>query len=157
MKNITYKMVQWSTPQELHEESMDWLSQLNFIKDEQQFLDKLIREYTIPLISAEVYSRSLSIVGDLAKEEKALETLIYNVQDHFNKTDLLLLQHVDSRNQVAYKETHYYLKVEVFKYTENYRATKTALFKEIKKIMKKNTIKNIAKEVPNPIPKKQAK
>ena len=136
MKNITYKIVQWSTPEELHTECMEWASQLKFIKDEQRFLDRLIKEYTLSLISEETYNDSLKLVGELNTEEKELSKLLKRVKDHTNTFEILLDNTADERKGVAYKEIHYYLKVDVFTYAKKYRETKTALFKKIKKLMK---------------------
>lgn len=143
MKNITYKMVQWSTPEELHQECNNWLSHLAFIMDEQRFLNELITKYTIPLISAKTYTTSLSIVRNLGKEEKELKELISRVKKHTNTIEKLLDFHSDSREKETYKETHYYLKTTVFTYTENYRKTKAALFDKIKEFMKNEPTKKI--------------
>ncbi|WP_432410120.1 hypothetical protein [Rasiella sp. SM2506] len=137
MKNITYKIVQWSTPEELHEECMDWLSQLEFIKDEQRFLDELITKYTIPLISLEGDDTSLPIVVKLLKDETALHLLITRVQSHNNTFEKILETHIDKREKEGYKETHYHNKIAVFKYIREYQKMKSTLFKKIKEIMKK--------------------
>lgn len=137
MKNITYKIVQWSTPEELHEECMDWLSQLEFIRDEQRFLDEFISKYTIPLISLEGDNTSLPIVVKLLNDEKELNSLMDRVRSHNNTFEKLLETHIDVREKDAYKETHYYIKIAVFKYTADYRNMKSTLFKKIKEIMKK--------------------
>jgi len=145
MKNITYKIVQWSTPEELHEACVDWLSQLEFIKDEQRFLDELITNYTIPLISASSYDASLTVVGNLLKEENELTELIERVKKHINTIEILLDEHNDPREKLAFKETHYYLKTTMLSYTTKYRKTKSALFNEIKEIMKEQPPKKLMK------------
>tara|TARA_R100000935_G_scaffold15425_2_gene30799 strand:+ start:24927 stop:25364 length:438 start_codon:yes stop_codon:yes gene_type:complete len=136
MKNITYKIVQWSTPEELYSECLEWASQLKFIKDEQRFLDNLIKEYTVSLISEDAYNDSLKLVGELNTEEKELSKLFKRVKDHTNSIEVLLDATADERKGAAYREIHYYLKVDVFTYAKKYRETKTALFKKIKKLMK---------------------
>lgn len=69
---------------------MDWISQLEFIKDEQRFLNELITNYTIPLISAKAYDTSKLTIGNLLKEQKELDVLIARVQDHNNTFEKLL-------------------------------------------------------------------
>jgi len=136
MKNITYKIIEWSTPEELHEACVLWLSELEFIKDEQVFLNELITDYTIPLIAAKIYHSSLSIVGNLLKEEKQLNALIDRVKDHRNKVEKLFDTQADPRIKKAFIEAHYYLKLDVNSYASTYRKTKTELFDKLKKIMK---------------------
>ncbi|MDT0556152.1 hypothetical protein [Patiriisocius hiemis] len=136
MKNITYKIVQWSTSEELHTECLEWASQLQFIKDEQRFLDKLIKEYTLSLIIEEAYNNSLKLVGKLNTEEKELSKLLKRVKDHINTIEILQDNTTDKLKGAAFKEIHYYLKVDVFMYANKYRETKKALFKKIKKLMK---------------------
>lgn len=145
MKNITYKIIQWSTPEELHEECVLWLSQLEFIRDEQLFLNELITDYTIPLIASKVYDTSLPIVSSLLKEEKSLKDLIDRVKDHRNMVEKLFDTQSDPRIKKAYEEAHYYLKLDVNRYTSTYRETKTSLFDELKKIMKTKHPERLAK------------
>lgn len=145
MKNITFKIVQWSTPEELHSECLEWASLLKFIKDEQHFLDELIKNYTISLISEELYEESLKLVGELNTEEKELAKLLKRVKEHNNTFEVLLDNALDHRESAAYKETHYYLKVAIYNYTQKYRDTKTMLFKKIKKLMKQEKRKRLLK------------
>jgi hypothetical protein len=137
MKNITYKIVQWSTPEELHAECLEWVSQLKFIRDEQRFLDELIKKYTISLILKDVYEDFLKLVGELKTEEKELAKLLKRVKEHKNNIEVLLDRTIDEREGAAYKEIHYYLKVEVYSYNQKYRKIKSKLFKKIKEFMKR--------------------
>lgn len=145
MKNITYKIVQWSTPDELYSECVEWASQLKFIRDEQRFLDELIKNYTIQLISEEVYEDSLKLVGELNAEEKELTKLLKRVKDHTNTIEVLLDHTLDPRESAAYKETHYYLKIDVYKYSKKYRETKTTFFNQIKELKKRDKRKQLLK------------
>ncbi|MDX1461734.1 MAG: hypothetical protein R3359_01655 [Marinirhabdus sp.] len=142
MKNITYKMVQLSTPAELHAECVEWLSQLNFNDDEQRFLNELIRNYTVPLIANEAYAAAVKLVSELGAEENELKRLAQRVNTHMNNIEALLGTEKDQREEEGYRETHYYLKLDMHRYTIKYRKTKTELFDRIKKVIrnkKRNT------------------
>ena len=136
MKNVAYKYVQWSSPEELHLACVAWGSELEFIKDEQQFLDELIHSYTLSLISKETYNKALVLITELSNEEIAINDLLTRVKDHANNLEIL----VDGIDQIPeekqYKETHYQLKIEIEKYEDEFRKTKARIFELIKIIMK---------------------
>ena len=39
-------MMEWLDPNEMHEASLKWMSELKFIRDEQLFLNDLVKAYT---------------------------------------------------------------------------------------------------------------
>jgi len=141
--NPQYKFVEWSSPEELHQESLRWISQLEFTQDEQQFLNTLIKNHTLQLISGPVYQRSLEVVSELSKEEKEVKRLLRGVRKHANALEILL----DGINQLEeesrYKQVHFALKIEVSRYEENYMKTKREIFNIIKQILKQNKQKRI--------------
>lgn len=143
MKNITYKIVQLSTPEELHTECMEWNSQLDFIKDEHYFLNELIKNYTIPLISEAMYDNSLSLVANLNSAEKERAKLQKRAKEHINNIAVLLDSKPDDRSKKAFKEIHYYLKVDIHQFMQVYQGTKEALFGKIKQIIKQDKSKRL--------------
>ncbi|GHC61944.1 hypothetical protein [Ulvibacter litoralis] len=145
MENSINKYLQLSTPEELHEECHQWFSELEFIKDEQLFLDELIKKYTIPLISEKLYTTSLTLVGTLSKEEKSINDLQQECKDHCNHIEALLSHGCSAAEKKEYIVTHHYLKVAVFEYIEQYKNTKKALFDAIKSILKSENSKLLPK------------
>lgn len=136
MKNVTYKYVQWSSPEDLHAACIAWESELEFIKDEQQFLDELIVSHTLSLISKEIYNEALTLIAELSKEEVVINDLLEQVQKHANKLEILVDGIDEIPKEKKYKEEHYHLKIEVEKYENGFRKTKTRIFALIKLIMK---------------------
>lgn len=136
MKNVRYEYVQWSSPEELHQACIAWESELEFIKDEQQFLDELINSYTLSLISKEVYNEAVKLITELSKEEVEVNDILTHVKEHANKLEIL----VDGIDQIPeeklYKEAHYHLKIEVERYESDFKKTKTKIFDLVKLIMK---------------------
>lgn len=132
-----YRFVEWSSPDELHEASLLWRSELQFVNDEQHFLDDLIKNHTLELISGELYQKSLAAISDLEKEKKQLTQLLEKVGTHINKLEIL----VDGINQTIeekqYKQDHYVLNVEVSRYLEDYKETKKDIFNLIKLILRR--------------------
>ena len=143
-KNPAYKFVEWSSPEELHEATLNWISELEFIKDEQQFLDVLIKNHTLQLISGEIYSQSQAIVSELSKEEKEIKSLLKGVRKHSNELEILIdgIDQIQEENK--YKEDHYVLKIEVSRYCDNYKMTKREIFNLIMQIMKRKKQKRLS-------------
>ena len=67
MKQQTRKKtyVEWLSAEDLHNNSMSWLSKLRFSKDEQRFLDNLIKDYTLDLLDSKVFNEVKPTVNSL--------------------------------------------------------------------------------------------
>lgn len=132
----THKYVEWLNADVMHEASRNWLSELRFIKDEQQFLSNLIKSYTLQLVDSAHFSESKKIVKTLDALQKKNKTCIETVKTHENK----LLIMVDGINQLkeeqAYKKAHRTLISDMNKYFKEYRTLKKRLFQSIEDIMK---------------------
>mgnify|MGYP003624286277 FL=1 len=100
------KYQEWLSPEIIHKASLNWLSELEFIKDEQLFFNDLIKSYTFQLIDSKHFKRSKDIVDTLIELQKRTKTLIGIVKAH--ESDLKIL--VDGKDQLAeekaYKKEH---------------------------------------------------
>ncbi len=139
--NIKY--VEWQSPDELHEISLNWVSELKFIKDEQHFLDELMQNYMLELLSGNVYKKSKKVLNDLSEERKDLEPLFKEIINHHNALAIL----VDGKDQPVeekqYKDDHRALIIKVNEYLINYKDTKRKVFELIKTIMKREKQKRL--------------
>ena len=54
--------VEWLNAELMHEESVKWLSELKFIKDEEHFFEDLIKLFTLQLIDSKNFSKSKETV-----------------------------------------------------------------------------------------------
>ncbi len=144
--NHPYKFVEWSSPDELHTESLLWTSELEFIKDEQQFLNTLVKNHTLELISGDTFQRSQKIISDLLKEEQEVSKLLRRVQDHTNGLEILVDGIDQIKEEAAYKQDHYALKIEVDGYYDDYKKTKREIFELIKQIIRQKKTKQISHE-----------
>jgi hypothetical protein len=140
------KYVEWLNAEDMHQASRNWLSELNFIKDEQHFLEDLIKSYTLQLIDNSNFEKSKKIVDGLNKLQKKNKSLIKAVNIH--ESDLKIM--VDGIDQIkeeqAYKNKHRELIIYVSKYLKDYRALKAKLFDVIKAVMKKGKQKRLLSE-----------
>ncbi len=144
-KNTPYRFVEWSSPDELHEVTLLWRSELEFIKDEQHFLDELIKNHTLQLISEPLYKKSLETVSDLKNEKKQLKALLEKVKDHTNKLEILVDGVNQPQEEKKYKQDHYVLKVDVERYLQDYRETKKDIFDLVKLILRKEKEQRLLK------------
>ncbi|WP_047414611.1 hypothetical protein [Cellulophaga sp. Hel_I_12] len=140
MKNniLKYTYLEWLSAEEMHETIKQWLSELNFIKDEQLFLNDLVQSYTRQLIDTSFFKESKNTIINLKKLEDDLGPLLKMVQKHEKQLEIM----VDTIDQLemekAYLETHKKLIVAISTYIEKNRAIKKELFKIVSLAIKKD-------------------
>jgi hypothetical protein len=132
--NIKY--IEWRTTEDLHEDIVNCISELRFIRDEQQFLEDLIRSYTMDLLGGDLYEKSKEVIGKLSDSRKALTPLQRKLIAHNNNLEVLLDENDIPCEIEDYKEDHYQLMFEVASYYSKFKKVKRRIFNLIKKIMK---------------------
>ncbi|MGY8914695.1 MAG: hypothetical protein ACKVJF_06375, partial [Flavobacteriales bacterium] len=111
-------------------------SELMFIKDEQFFLNNLIKSYTIQLTDKEVFEKSKELVVALLETEKEVVSLMKKVQLHNNQLEIMVDDVDQLKMEKAYKSTHNDLLLAVIAFGNTYRTIKERLFKLVSKVMK---------------------
>ena len=48
-----HRYIEWISPEDMHAETVEWMSELRFAKDEQQFLNGLVKHYTLQLVGGD--------------------------------------------------------------------------------------------------------
>jgi Ni,Fe-hydrogenase maturation factor len=130
------KYVEWLNADIMHEASRNWLSELRFIKDEQQFLSYLIKSYTLQLIDASHFAESKNIVETLEALQKKNKKYIETVKAHENEL-LIMVDGIDQlQEEEAYRNKHRTLLVNINYYYKEYRKLKKQVFRTIEDIMK---------------------
>lgn len=139
------KYAEWKSADELHEIAVGWISELKFSKDEQLFLQNLIRNYPITPISEIEVKDSKEISDRLAELYEQIDPLLKKITNHNNEL-LLLVDNVDQLEaEKEYKEKHRLLSEEVNSYLETYKAHKRIIFERIKSLIKKEKVKRLSK------------
>ena len=138
IKDKTHRYIQWISPDEMHSETVEWMSELKFVRDEQQFLNSLVKHYTLQLVDGDNYRKSKEIVGAILDAENELQRLIKEVQLHENQLEILVDDIDQPRMEQAYKETHGELIGKMHDYLEEYRGLKKRLFTLISTVIKKD-------------------
>lgn len=142
-RNIKY--VEWRNPEELHADTIEWLSDLEFVKVEQSFLEELIKENTLNLISGDTYAKSKEIVEKLSKSVKNVEVLYNKVLAHSNGLQILIDEIKQEKREEKFKQEHYLLHAEIAVFMGDFKDVKNEIFELIKKIMRQNKQKRLLK------------
>lgn len=144
-KETEFKFVEWLSADAMHNSSKNWISELNFIKDEQVFLGDLIKSNTLHLIETTHFEESKEVVSELSELKKKTKNLLKAVKTHEQGLGIM----VDGINQPIeeenYKKEHRNLIIEVSEFFGSYRALKRKLFDLISTIMKEGKQKRILK------------
>ncbi|WP_178988335.1 hypothetical protein [Winogradskyella schleiferi] len=132
------RYVEWLSPEEMHDTSKEWLSELNFIKDEHLFFEDLVTQFTSQLIAFGNFSSIKEIIDTINRSQKQNNTLIEAVKLHENELQIM----VDGINQVkeekAYVKEHSDLIIAMTEFLKDYKSLKTQLFDIIKTIKKED-------------------
>ena len=135
--------IEWLSAEEMHEATVNWMSELKFIKDEQLFLNDLVKSHTLELVDSEVFDKSKKIIDALLHSEKEAVELMKLVQSHENLLEIMVNDVDELWMEKAYRETHWELLSEMERYTTEYRRLKKKLFKLVSKVIKKGQQKRL--------------
>ena len=142
-KKTKPQYTEWLYPEEMHEASLSWFSELNFMRDEQFFLNNLIKSFTLQLADSEVFEKSKKVVTDLQKVEQEIVPLFKKVQTHENQLEIMVDDVDQLKMEKAYLETHKELTNEMRNYSTKYRKIKERLFEVVSTVMKKDKQKRL--------------
>jgi len=144
MKTTTnLKYIEWRDTNGLHEDTLQALSDLEFLKDELQFLEDLVAEHTLELIYGRPFEESRRIAEEITQHEKRLLILMENINEHRNKLQILM-DEVDVPSELKdYKNEHYKLMVESMDFHADVKKTKRSIFKMLAETMKKSKQKRL--------------
>lgn len=130
------KYIQWRDPEGLHEDAMSCISELQFVKDELQFLSDLMTSHTLDLISKENFEESKSLAVQLSAKKKYVSQLLKNLVTHANLLQTLV-DDIDVPGETEeYKTVHYKLMFEAAAYLAKFKKLKRNIFSLIKSILK---------------------
>ena len=138
-----YKYLEWLDAEEMHDASTQWMSELNFAKDEQLFLNDLVKSFTLQLIEKKSFNENKNIIDEIAKAEKEVLVLMKKVQAHENLLEIMINDVDELKMEKAYLETHLELTSKIESYMAHYLSLKSRLFKVISELMKKEKQKRL--------------
>ncbi len=135
-KNTKIEYIEWFDAGQMHEHSKKWISELSFIKDEQQFLKNLIQSFAIKPLKKQQFERIDGFKKAIEENQYRLKLLFKKVQKHRNQLRIM----VDDVNQLdmekAYKKTHKRLFSMMNLFLLDYRTVKERGFIKLSSILK---------------------
>ena len=140
------KYMEWLNAELMHEQTRNWLSELEFIKDELAFFQDLIKEHTIEMIKKDRYPASGHMVSKLSNLVKVNNALLKSAYKHRNGLELLVDGIDQPKEEKDYKEVHRRLSPQMETYLQDYRELKSQLFEMLKLILKDGKLKRLLKK-----------
>lgn len=142
-KSNKRKFREWFSADELHEESKKWFSELQFAKDEQQFLNHMVKDYTLDIIDSDMFKTVQPVVETLKRSENELVELLKKVRLHENQLQIMVDDVNQEKMEAAYLDTHNDLAMEVSDYFVKYRGYKTNIFDIVSNVIKRKKQKRL--------------
>ncbi|MDP3944582.1 MAG: hypothetical protein Q8Q51_01675 [Lutibacter sp.] len=126
----------------LHTKAQQWISEIEFIKIEQNFLKELLTEHIMGLCETHNYDKAKMFLNGIEHEAKLGNKLIEPIKEH--KINLaLLLENIQLKKESKYRDNHKLLKVEVKNYIENFKYIKEQVFELVLLIMRNEKEKKL--------------
>ena len=130
--------------EELHHDSMNWLSEIEFINYEMKFLNKLLSSYYIDLLDSGYDKLIKGLANKIIIEKKTGKALSKLILEHEKiLSDLIQTNSVTSNKN--YLETHKKFEIEIIIFLGRYKELKTEIFRLIERILKKKGQKKFPK------------
>ncbi|WP_373071922.1 hypothetical protein [Zeaxanthinibacter enoshimensis] len=143
MKRKVIAIQEWLDPDSLHQETKSWISVIEFIGDEQRFLNELVKDFTIELTQSPNFESSKRTVSELLSLERELVVMKEKVQLHGNQLKIMTDKVDQLEMESAYLKTHKKLSSQYTAYMKKYREFKTGFFKMITEQLKKRKTKKL--------------
>ena len=128
--------------QHLHSKTNKWLSEIEFIKIEQQFLNELITDHIIGFCESDKFNKAKLLLNGINHEAKLSEQLIADIKEHRINLSLLI-EHIYIKKENDFRKDHELLKMEVENYIQNFKYIKEQVFELVLFIMKKEKQKKL--------------
>ena len=142
-KTHNYRYIEWKTPDEMHFSSLQWKSELNFIKDEQRFFEDMLKEYTMPIIESQLFSRIKELIQQLDLSRKELKIMDERVNDHIVRLRRLLEDVDEPKEGRTYRQEHKNILNDVIHYSHQYKRLKREIFKCVSSALKQQKQKRL--------------
>ncbi|WP_370391694.1 hypothetical protein [uncultured Winogradskyella sp.] len=130
------KHTEWLSAEDMHASSKIWLSELAFFKDEQLFLEDLIKSHTLQLIDKSHFDKSKDIIDRLSQVVKQTEVLFNAVTKHENELSIMVDGIDELAKEANYKKEHRNLIELIGEFKKRYQKIKAELFALVKEVIK---------------------
>lgn len=135
-KTPKFRYIDWKTPDEMHFSSLQWQSELKFFSDEQRFFEDMLKEYTMPIIESNLFTRIQELIKELSTSEKDLKQLLDQVNDHTNRLERLVENVDEPREGRTYRQEHKNILELINDFKKNYKQLKKDIFSAVSEALK---------------------
>lgn len=121
--------------EELHFDSKEWISELDFISDDIRFLEHLLCSKYIECLSVGLYEKIEVFVYKLSEQKKVGETL----KSIINEQEAILFDLIENdsvSSNVNFLENHKKLALEMNHYVKKYKRLKKHIFESVENVMR---------------------
>ena len=142
-KNYKFKYLEWFTPEEIHETTLQWQSTLDFIAHEHDFLDELLNQAQPHVNDAATLERMTDLITQLSKNKQEVSTLTSLFVKHRNALEVLVDGVNELQKEKAFKDQHLLLSLKFETFNTSYRQLKYKVFDVLRtfyKNRKQNTL-----------------
>ena len=101
-EQTTKSYMEWFSAEEMHEHSKEWFAELSFIKDEQEFLNNLIKSFAIKSLTKLEFTRINDFKNAITENRRRLNAISQQVQKHMNQLEIM----VDGVNQLEMEKAY---------------------------------------------------
>ena len=130
------KLMKWLSPVDLNDICKAWLSELQFMKDEQRFFQEVIRDHNKELTTASNYAHSKELLEQLAKSSAKTFQLIRTVEHQLRDLEILVDGVDQLKEEQNFKRCQSGLDDEMASHKNAFKNLKRELFKHIAHILK---------------------
>ncbi|GGK52053.1 MULTISPECIES: hypothetical protein [Flavobacteriaceae] len=127
--------------EEFHEDSKTWLSEIDFISYEIQFLKHLLSAKYIDFLDAGLYERIKEVTKEIFEKKNDCVSLKEKVLNHEVKISDLVDRADKSKEN--FLETHNSLALKINKFISSYKYLKMQIFEIVENTLEKNKQKKL--------------
>ena len=131
---------------ELHDQSVQWINEVQFMTDEQVFLEHLLSSHFLELSSSKLYETTKRLIRKLKEVESLGNDLMDKIQLH-NKHVGTIIENFNKEYQVNVDREHQSIKKDLDSYLLKFRYIKKKIFGIIKSIMKEHKQKLLINKI----------
>tara|TARA_R110002051_G_scaffold91205_3_gene160283 strand:- start:49654 stop:50109 length:456 start_codon:yes stop_codon:yes gene_type:complete len=140
-----FKYLEWNDSDIIHEATLMWISQLEFIEVEQLFLEELLTENTLGLLADKGFDMAKHLATDLANLSKQLPEILALVKEHRNNIVVLIDDIDEFHKEKTFQDKHLLLEMRVESYLKKYHVLKEEIFKTMSEVFKKSKSNQLLK------------
>lgn len=138
-----FKYLEWHSPEEIHETTIKWQSELDFIEIEWHFLQELLSDNTLLLLSETDFEKTKKLISELVSYKKVIPEIRQLLEQHRNDLEVLVDGINERQKEKAFKDRHLLLELKINDFNEQYRQVKNTIFDVMKTSLKKRKQKTL--------------